>query len=171
MTAEDEYDAVFVADAEGEFGRMIPFQTARPRPVVGTEGLIAEAWHWAWERHGAPQLNQRFEKRAKRRMTGTDWAAWAAVKAVVEAVVRTGSADFKTVRAYLGGGEMTLDAYKGAPVNFRAWDNQLRQPILLRTHNAVIARAPIKGFLHPDENMDTLGFDRGDQKCRLDISR
>lgn len=168
MTAEGDYDAVFVADAEGEFGRTVPYQTYHPRPIVGTEGLVAEAWHWAWERHGAPQLNQRFEKLAKRRMTGTDWAAWAAVKAVVEAVVRTQSTDIKAVRAYLGGDEMTLDGYKGTPVNFRPWDNQLRQPILLRSHNAVIARAPIKGFLHPIENMDTLGFDRGDQRCRLD---
>ena len=168
MTADGEYDAVFVADTEGEFGRLVPYQTHRPRPVLGTEGLIAEAWHWAWERHGAPQLNQRFEKRAKRRMTGTDWAAWAAVKAVVEAVARTKSVDFMAVRGYLSDDEMTLDVYKGVPVNFRPWDNQLRQPILLRTYNAVIARAPIKGFLHPTENMDTLGFDRGDQRCGLD---
>ena len=47
----------------------------------------AEAWHWAWPRHGAPQLTGRFEKQAKRHMGSADWAAWIAVKAVVEAVV------------------------------------------------------------------------------------
>ena len=167
MTAEGNYDVVFVADTEGEFGRYVPYQTYRPRPIIGTEGLIAKAWHWSWERHGAPQLNQRFEKLAKRRMTGTDWAAWAAVKAVVEAAVRTKSADFKTVRTYLRGDQLTLDAYKGNPVSFRPWDNQLRQPILLGIHNAIIERAPLKGFLHPSENMDTLGYERGDNKCRL----
>jgi ABC transporter substrate binding protein (PQQ-dependent alcohol dehydrogenase system) len=167
MTAEGDYDVVFLADTEGEFGRYVPYQTNLASPVIGTEGLIAEAWHWAWERHGAPQLNQRFEKYAKRQMTGTDWAAWAAIKAIVESVVRTKSADFKTVRAYLLGDEMTLDGYKGTPSSFRPWDNQLRQPVLLRTHNAVIERAPIKGFLHPTENMDTLGYDRGDRRCRL----
>lgn len=167
MTAEGDYDAVFVADTEGEFGRYVPYQTYLPRPIIGTEGLIAEAWNWAWERHGAPQLNQRFENRAKRRMTSTDWAAWAAVKAVVEAAVRTKSTDFETVRAYLRSDQLTLDAYKGNPVSFRSWDNQLRQPILLRTHNAIIDRAPLQGFLHPRENMDTLGYDRGDKKCRL----
>ncbi len=166
MTAEGDYDVVFLADTEGEFGRYVPYQTILASPVIGTEGLIAEAWHWAWERHGAPQLNQRFEKYAKRRMTGTDWAAWAAIKAIVESGVRTKSADFKTVRAYLLGDEMTLDGYKGTPSSFRPWDNQLRQPVLLRTHNAVIERAPIKGFLHPTENMDTLGYDRGDRRCR-----
>lgn len=167
MTAEGDYDVVFLADTEGEFGRYVPYQTNLASPVIGTEGLIAEAWHWAWERHGAPQLNQRFEKYAKRRMTGTDWAAWAAIKAIVESAVRTKSTDFKTVRAYLLGDELTLDGYKGTPSSFRPWDNQLRQPVLLRTHNAVIERAPIKGFLHPTENMDTLGYDRGDRRCRL----
>ena len=167
MTAEGDYDVVFLADTEGEFGRYVPYQTNLVSLVIGTEGMIAEAWHWTWERHGAPQLNQRFEKYTKRRMTGTDWAAWAAIKAIVESAVRTKSADFKTTRAYLLGDEMTLDGYKGTPSSFRSWDNQLRQPILLRTHNAVIERAPIKGFLHPTENMDTLGYDRGDRKCRL----
>ena len=165
MTAEDKYDVVFIADTEGEFGRYVPFQTKHSRPVIGTEGLIAATWHWSWERHGAPQLNQRFEKRAKRRMTGRDWAAWMALKAVIESVIRTKSADFETIRSYLSGKTMTLDGYKGTPSSFRPWDNQLRQPILLRTHNAVIERAPLAGFLHPKDNMDTLGFDRNDKKC------
>ena len=43
MTAEGNYDVVFVADTEGEFGRYVPYQTYRPRPIIGTEGLIAEA--------------------------------------------------------------------------------------------------------------------------------
>ena len=167
MTAKVNYDVVFVADTEREFGRYVPFQTNRPRPVIGTEGLIAEAWNWSWERHGAPQLNQRFEKRVKRRMTSPDWAAWIAIRAIIESIVRTKSVNFKTVRAYLSGDKLTLDGYKGTPSSFRPWDNQLRQPILLRTHNAIVDRAPLKGFLHPTENMDTLGFDRGDNKCRL----
>ena len=167
ITAGVDYDAVFLADSDGEFGRYVPMQTALPRPVIGTEGLIAEAWHWSWERHGAPQLNQRFDKRAGRRMAAPDWAAWTAVKAIVEAVVRTRSTEFADIVAYLKGDELTLDAYKGNPVSFRPWDNQLRQPILLHTHNAVVERAPIAGFLHPTQNMDTLGYDRGDGMCRF----
>jgi ABC transporter substrate binding protein (PQQ-dependent alcohol dehydrogenase system) len=167
LTQGVDYDAVFLADTEGEFGRYVPMQTALPRPVIGTEGLIAAAWHWSWERHGAPQLNQRFDKHAKRRMQGADWAAWAAVKAIVESVVRTGSTDFAAVGAYLRGDKLTLDGYKGNPASFRPWDNQLRQPILLHTHNAVVERAPLEGFLHPTQNMDTLGYDRGDGMCRF----
>jgi len=145
----------------------VPYQTSAPRPVVGSEGLVASAWHWTWERHGAPQLNQRFERQAGRPMQDADWAAWAAVKAIVEAAVRTESTALVPVAVYLRGADLALDVYKGAPASFRAWDNQLRQPILLHTHNAVIERAPLPGFLHPSEYMDTLGPDAPESACRF----
>jgi ABC transporter substrate binding protein (PQQ-dependent alcohol dehydrogenase system) len=167
MTAGIAYDVLYIADSDGEFGRYVPFQTQQPRPVVGTEGLSAEAWHWTWERHGAPQLNQRFDKRAKRRMQSADWAAWVAVKAVVEAVARTKSTGFSQVNKYLRGETLTLDTYKGTPASFRPWNGQLRQPIVLHTHNAVIERAPIPGFLHSRTDLDTLGADINESKCRL----
>jgi ABC transporter substrate binding protein (PQQ-dependent alcohol dehydrogenase system) len=167
LTARPDHDVVFLADSDREFGRYVPYQTSKPRPVVGTEGLIASAWHWTWERYGAPQLNQRFDRHAKRTMQDADWAAWAAVKAVVEAVVRTGSTDAATVVDYLRGGDFGLDVYKGAPASFRAWNNQLRQPILLHTHNAAVARAPFPEFLHPVENMDTLGVDAPESACKF----
>ena len=166
LTAGSDYDVVFVADSDGEFARSVPYDTVRPRPVVGAEGLVAEAWHWAWPRHGAPQLTSRFEKQAGRHMGSADWAAWIAVKAVVEAVVRTGNAPFAKLVAYLGGEEITIDGFKGNRLYFRDWDRQLRQPILIATHNAVIERAPIQGFLHQTNNMDTLGFDRRDSQCK-----
>ena len=85
---------------------------------------------------------------------------------MVEAVVRTGNAPFAQLVAYLGGDEITIDGFKGNRLGFRPWDRQLRQPILLATHNAVIERAPIQGFLHQTNNMDTLGFDRRDSRCK-----
>lgn len=166
LTTGADYDVVYVADGDGEFARGVPYQTVRPRPVVGSEGLVAEAWHWAWERHGAPQLSGRLEKQAGRRMASMDWAAWVAVKAVVESVVRTNNGDFATVVAYLGGDEITIDGFKGNRLDFRPWDRQLRQPILLATHNRVVERAPIAGFLHQTNNMDTLGFDQRDSRCK-----
>jgi ABC transporter substrate binding protein (PQQ-dependent alcohol dehydrogenase system) len=167
MTAEPDHDVVFLADGFGEFGRYVPYQTHLPRPVVGAQGLEANAWHWAWERHGAPQLNQRFDKRAAREMKDADWAAWAAYKVIVEAVARSGGTDFKAVAAYLKGEALRFDAYKGNPASFRPWNNQLRQPILLHTHNAVAARAPLDGFLHRSDVLDTLGIDEPESKCRL----
>ena len=167
LTTGVDYDVVFVADTDGEFARDVPYQTARPRPVVGSEGLGAAAWHWAWERHGAPQLENRFQDRAKRPMRDIDWAAWMAVKAVAEAVQRTESKDFAVLRDYLRGPDLVLDGFKGNRLNFRPWNNQLRQPILLVTHNWVVERAPLKGFLHQTNNLDTLGFNENDSGCRV----
>lgn len=168
LTGDADYDVVFLADTLGEFGRYVPYQTLDPRPVVGSEGLVSSPWHWTWERHGAPQLNQRFDRIAERRMTGADWAAWAAVKAIVEAMARTQSREIAVLRDYLTGDAFTLDTYKGAPGNFRPWDHQLRQAVLLHTHNAVIARAPIEGFLHQTNNLDTLGRDQPETACRFE---
>ena len=163
LTAGVDHDVVFVADSHGEFARNVPYHTTRPRPVVGSEGLAALAWHWSWERHGAPQLERRFKKQAERPMRGIDWAAWMAVKAVAEAAVRSGGAEFEP----LVGDEIILDGFKGNRVNFRTWDNQLRQPMLLATHNWVVERAPIRGFLHPTNNLDTLGIDERDSRCEF----
>ena len=167
LTAGADYDVVFVADTDGEFARDVPFQTVQPRLVVGSEGLAAAAWHWAWERHGAPQLEKRFQKKAKRPMRDFDWAAWMAVKGVVEAVLRTEGGDFAAVRDYLLGDEVVLDGFKGNRLNFRPWNRQLRQPILLVTHNWVVDRAPLRGYLHATNNLDTLGFDERDTRCEL----
>jgi ABC transporter substrate binding protein (PQQ-dependent alcohol dehydrogenase system) len=167
LTTGTDYDAVFVADARGEFGRYFPYQIALPRPVIGSVGLTASAWHWAWERHGAPQLNQRFQRIAERPMTAPDWAAWAAVRIVLEAVSRSRSTEVETLRATLLDQGITLDLYKGNPGSFRPWDNQLRQPILLATHDAVIERAPVTGFLHRTNDLDTLGADEPETQCRF----
>jgi len=165
LTSGVGYDVVFLADSLGEVGRYLPYNTKDPRPVVGSEGLTPAAWHWTWERYGAPQLNQRFDRRAGRRMTGEDWAAWAAVKVVVEALSRTKNRDVPTLRRYLRGDQLTFDNYKGMAGSFRPWNNQLRQAILLHTHNAVIARAPLEGFLHKTNTLDSLGFDKSETSC------
>lgn len=167
LTGKEDYDVVFVADGDGEFAREVPYATVKPRPVVGAEGLAATAWHWAWDRHGAPQLENRFERKAKRPMRDGDWAAWLSVKAIAETVQRRESTDFAVLRAHLLSPALVLDGFKGNRLNFRPWDRQLRQPILVGTHNRVIARAPIEGFLHKDNNLDTLGFDRRESHCHL----
>ncbi|WP_166254441.1 ABC transporter substrate-binding protein [Marinobacter salicampi] len=168
LTGEARYDVVFVADTSGELGRYVPYQTQRPRPVVGTAGLSPLAWHWSWHRHGAPQLQHRFEELASpRRMNSASWAAWASVKAVVQAAMRAESHDFEAMRAFILGGELNLDGSKGSPSSFRAWDQQLRQPLLLATPNAVIARLPLRDFMHAREVLDTLGTDEPESECQL----
>jgi len=161
-----DYDVIVLADQDGEFSRYVPFATNRPRPVMGGAGLDAATWHWTFERFGAPQLNSRFLRANDgRHMAGPDWAAWVAVKSIVQARVRGGSAEFKDLSAYLRGKSMRIDGFKGVALNLRPWNNQLRQPILLATHNAVISTAPVEGFLHQVNDLDTLGVDQKENTC------
>ena len=82
-------------------------------------------------------------------------------------MLRTQSTNFETVVAYLRSDRLNLDAYKGSPVSYRSWDNQLRQPVLLHTYNAVTGRAPVRGFLHPTEDMDSPGYDQAETRCQF----
>ena len=162
-----DYDVVFVADHDGEFARGLPYRTTRPRPVIGSTGLIADAWHWTWDRYGAPQLINRFLARANRHMTGLDWSVWIAVKMIVQANLRTQGGDDQAQAAYLLG-DATYDGVKGLAVSLRPWDHQLRQAILLSTPASVVATAPLPGFLHAVNELDTLGDDRPETPCHLD---
>ncbi len=166
LTGGSRHDIIFVADSLGEFARYVPYQTHHARLIVGSEGLIPDAWHWTWERHGAPQLNQRFAKQFDAQMTAEQWAGWVAVKALVAAARMASSVDHAKLLSALRSQQLILDLYKGAPGSFRAWNNQLRQPMLLRTHNAVVARAPLEGFLHHHNTLDTLGSDEAESACR-----
>jgi ABC transporter substrate binding protein (PQQ-dependent alcohol dehydrogenase system) len=167
LLTNGKHDVIYVADSQGEFARNAAYQTIKPNLIVGSEGLVSSAWHWAWDRHGAPQLEKRFEKKHKRPMANTDWAAWMAVKAIAGAVQSTKSVELDILKAHLTSPTNILDTFKGNGSNFRPWNNQLRQPILLTTHNWVVNRAPLKGFLHQTNNLDTLGIDQRNSTCKL----
>jgi ABC transporter substrate binding protein (PQQ-dependent alcohol dehydrogenase system) len=162
-----DYDVVFVADHAFDFARQVPYRTVRARPVVGSIDLESVAWHWTWEHHGAPQVNSRFQKLSGgRHMESADWAAWIAVKMVVQATLRTRSAEFAKQRKFILG-EGTFDGNKGLALSVRPWDQQLRQAILLAAPYSVVARAPVEGFLHKTNDLDTLGDDEPESPCRL----
>ena len=162
-----DYDVVFVADSVFDFARQVPYHTIRPRPVVGSIDLEPTAWHWTWEHNGAPQVNSRFEKRSGgRHMDGADWAAWIAVKMVVQATLRTRSSDFDAQRKFILG-DGSFDGNKGLASSVRPWDHQLRQAVLLAAPYAVIASAPVEGFLHKSNDLDTLGDDEPETPCHL----
>jgi ABC transporter substrate binding protein (PQQ-dependent alcohol dehydrogenase system) len=165
LTGNADYDAVFVADADGEFGRYVPYNTASPRPIVGTTGLVPLAWHLYWERHGAPQLNRRFARATGRPMSDEDWATWAAVRSLIDATLLKRAATPASVRAALLDPELKVELYKGFSGSFRPWSQQLRQAILLGTHDAVITIAPVEGALHQKNNLDTLGPDEPEFRC------
>ncbi len=163
-----DFDVVFVADSDFDFVRSVPYRLVRPRPVIGSIDLEPVAWHWTWEHNGAPQVNSRFEKKSVgRRMEGPDWAAWIAIKMIVQSALRTRSADFARQRAFILG-DNDFDGDKGLAVSVRPWDHQVRQAILLAAPYEVVASAPIEGFLHQTNELDTLGDDRPETACHLD---
>lgn len=167
LTGGVDYDVVYLADSDGEFGRYLPYATQLPRPVLGTTGLVATEWHWALERYGAPQVNSRFEDMSGgRRMAGQDWAAWIAVRAIATALTRSGGSSQEEVEAYLRGPRFGVDGSKGVRLSFRSWNGQLRMPMLLATHNSIIAVPPLEGFLHHVTTLDTLGTDAPEHQCR-----
>ncbi len=166
LTARADYEAVFVADIDREFARSVPYSTQDPAGVAGAAGLRPTPWHWSYLRHGAPQVHGRFERQAGRRMEAADWAAWVAVRAIGEAIVRSGSTAHGDIRAYLLGPEFRLDGSKGPALSFRPWNGQLRQPIMLATEDWVTAVAPLAGFVHQTNDLDTLGRDRRTSGCR-----
>ena len=162
-----DFDAVFVADEAFDFARSVPYHLARPRPVIGSIDLEPAAWHWTWERNGAAQVNSRFERKSDgRHMEGPDWAAWLAVKMIAQAALRTSSADFAKQRAFIFT-DGSFDGDKGLAVSVRPWDHQVRQAILLAAPYEVVADAPIEGFLHASNQLDTLGDDEPESPCHL----
>lgn len=160
-----DHDVLLIADEIHDFGRYIAYNTWTPRPVAGSEGLVPVAWAQVVEQWGAAQLQSRFADLAARPMQSRDYAAWAAVRAIGEAVTRTGAADTATLRAYLLGPDFELAGFKGRPLSFRDWNGQLRQPIPLVTRRAVVAQAPLEGFLHQVNELDTLGRDAPESDC------
>ena len=167
LTGGVEHDVVWVVDTDGEFARSLPYRTALPRPVVGDAGLVADTWAPHFERFGAPQLARRFSRAAQRPMTGPDWAAYMAAKAILQAALeQPAGADAAQVLKALNRPDFTLDGAKGVRLSFRPWDRQLRQPLLLTDGVGVIGSAPLEGVMHPKNVLDTLGADAPESGCK-----
>ena len=165
FTQAREYDAVIVTDEEQDFSRYIPYNTWLPRPVAGSAGLTPVVWSPVNEQWGAAQLQSRFRKLALRDMRSRDYSNWSAIRSVGEAVTRVGSVDPAVIRAYLLSSEFELAGFKGSPLSYRNWNGQMRQSVQLVQPEAVVATAPIEGFLHPMTELDTLGVDAPETRC------
>ena len=164
LTTGLSYDVVWVVDSDGEFARSLPYNTALARPVVGDGGLVALAWQSQFERFGAPQVSRRFAKAAKRAMTDHDWAAWMAGKAMVAAATVSQKLDAASIHKALLAAN--LDGSKGVAMQFRPWDRQLRQPLLLTDGQGVQGIMPLEGVMHPRNVLDTLGGDEPEKLCK-----
>jgi ABC transporter substrate binding protein (PQQ-dependent alcohol dehydrogenase system) len=161
------YDVLVVADEGDEFGDDLSYRTFDPRPVTGTQGLVPSAWARPHEQWGATQLQDRFLHLSKRWMTDRDYAGWMAVRAIGEAATRSKSADPAAIVSFMRGDRFELAAYKGARLSFRSWDGQLRQPVLLADTRSLVSVSPQPGFLHQFSELDTLGIDQPETKCRM----
>jgi ABC transporter substrate binding protein (PQQ-dependent alcohol dehydrogenase system) len=160
------HHVMLVADEAGDFGPYLEFNAWEPRPVAGSAGARPDAWSDRVEAYGAAQLQLRFKRLADRPMGAVDYAAWAAARSVGEAVTRTGSNDADAIRAYILGEAFELAAFKGAAITYRDWNGQMRQPMPIATRTALVAMAPMPGFLHQVSTLDTLGRDRPETACK-----
>lgn len=160
-----DYDVLLVADELGDFGEYILYNTWLPRPVAGSVGMSPRTWSPALEQWGAVQLQNRFEEASHREMRPEDYGAWTALRSLGEAVIRTGSDDPATIRSYLLSDAFRLDGFKGRALSYRGWNGQLRQPVPVVHPRALIALAPVEGFLHRVNELDTLGIDEPESAC------
>ena len=165
FTQTAEYDVVLVADERGDFGEYLPYQTWYPRPVAGTQGLTPTGWHKTVETFGAAQLQKRFEAQAGRWMNDRDFAAWMAVRSIASAVSKLRQAEPRALQQLLLSDQLPLDGFKGRKLSYRPWNGELRQPIPLVQPRALVSTSPQEGFLHPFNEMDSLGFDKPEVTC------
>jgi hypothetical protein len=114
-------------------------------------------WDSRLERYGAAQLNDRYRAFAKRGMDGPAWAGWFAVKVAWESFLRS-----RPVTS------MEFDGHKGAPLTFRSWDHQLRQPLYASYEKRVVDVPDFaRSTLPAREVLDTIGDKAGAQACHL----
>ena len=161
------HDVLVAADESEVFASYLPYRTWDPRPIAGSAGLVPRSWDAALDQWGAIQMQNRFLKLNSRRMSALDMQAWTAARMIGEAVSRTNSRDPKVLLDYLKGPDFSIAAFKGQRLTLRDWNLQLRQPILLVDGRMVVSVSPQEGFLHQVSELDTLGVDRPETRCKL----
>lgn len=161
------YDTLLAVDESEVFAGYLPYRTWDPRPVAGSAGLYPTNWDPAHEQWGAQQLQNRFMMTYRRLMNARDNAAWVAMRMIGEAATRINSNAPDKLRAFMLGKDFSIAAFKGVRLTLRPWNQQLRQPILLSDGRITVSVSPQEGFLHQVSELDTLGLDQPETKCRL----
>lgn len=124
-----DVDVAIVPSQRGQTRELLyRYLQGAPRHGAGVRPVL---WDPAFDVEPAADLNDRYASRNGEPMESAAWAAYAAVLILFEAasVEATGSVD--ELIAYLTDPETAFDVDKGAPVSFRPWDRQLRQPLVL----------------------------------------
>jgi ABC transporter substrate binding protein (PQQ-dependent alcohol dehydrogenase system) len=161
------YDVLVAADESEVFAGYLPYRTWDPRPVAGSAGLVPKSWDASNDQWGATQMQDRFIREFKRPMTALDMQAWTAVRMIGDSAAHKRVNDPKALLDYMKSPDFALAAFKGQKLTLRDWNLQLRQPILLTDGRTIISVSPQEGFLHQFSELDTLGYDRSESKCKL----
>jgi ABC transporter substrate binding protein (PQQ-dependent alcohol dehydrogenase system) len=167
MQSAPDHDVLVAADESEVFATYLPYRTWDARPVAGSAGLIPKSWDPAHDQWGANQLQNRFVATFSRRMTERDGNTWTAARMIGEAASRGHAKDPKAMLGFFKSADFSLAAFKGQRLTLRDWNLQLRQPILLADGRVIVSVSPQEGFLHQVSELDTLGYDRPETKCRL----
>ena len=162
-----DYDVLVAADENEVFAGYLPYRTWDARLVAGSAGLEPVTWDANSESWGGTQLRSRFERKFSRPMSPLDMRAWTGVRMIGEATTRAKSADTARILTELRDPDFGVAAYKGVRLTLRDWNQQLRQPIFLADGRGVVSVSPQPGFLHQVTELDTLGMDRPETRCRL----
>ena len=161
------YDALVAVDESEVFAGYLPYRTWDPRPVAGSAGLFPTNWDASHENWGAQQLQNRFMATFRRLMNARDNGAWLATRMIGEATTRAKTSEPDKLRAFMLSADFSVAAFKGVRLTLRPWNQQLRQPILLSDGRMTVSVSPQEGFLHQVTELDTLGLDQPETKCRL----
>jgi ABC transporter substrate binding protein (PQQ-dependent alcohol dehydrogenase system) len=155
-----------VVDDGKVFADYFPYRTWIARPIVGSAGLVPSSWHPALELWGGTQFQNRFKRLTGRIMRPVDYDAWVATRVIGEAASRTRSSDYKVLHDFIHSPKFDVAAFKGVAVSFRAWNGQLREPLIVGTPKLLVSVSPQQGFLHQFSLLDTLGIDKPETKCK-----
>jgi ABC transporter substrate binding protein (PQQ-dependent alcohol dehydrogenase system) len=161
-----DYNVLVVADEGNLFGDYLPYRTWDARPVAGTSGLVAASWHPAIELWGGTQFQNRFKRLTNRTMRPLDYNAWMGARMIGEAASRTKSNKYEDLVGFIKSPKFEFAAFKGVGLSVRDWNGQVRQPILVSTPKMLVTVSPQPGFLHQFSELDTLGIDKPETKCK-----
>ncbi len=117
-----------------------------PRIVAGTTGLTATTWSPGHEKWGATQANNNFEKDFHRLMLPIDYQAYVATAHHRRGGDAQRRRRFRHVSAFIHGPDLQLAPFKGIKQQFRPWDGQFRQPILIATDKVPVSFSPQRGL-------------------------
>ena len=104
-------------------------------------------------------------------MRPLDYNVWLAVRAVGEAASRKRTGDLKELVTFMRSKEFELAGFKGVKTTFREWNGQLRQPLLVTTAKLLVSVSPQPQFLHQFSELDTLGYDKPETKCKAYVAK